>query len=193
LLRQDNADLRLTPYGYQLGLISEQRYKKFLKKKTLIEKEKERLKGAIIHTTQKVNELLNKLGTTPLSEATTLATLLTRPEVTYNQTTSIDPNRPELPAEVTEQVEIQIKYARKFGVEIEGLTINLEGDTVHGGWTDKEGRERRGFKQIRYEVKIKTNAPEEKIQQLHKLVEEKCSVSDMLINPTNVKGSVSIG
>jgi len=84
-------------------------------------------------------------------------------------------------------------YARKFGVEIEGLTINLEGDTVHGGWTDKEGRERRGFKQIRYEVKIKTNAPEEKIQQLHKLVEEKCSVSDMLINPTNVKGSVSIG
>ncbi|HCL90285.1 MAG TPA: peroxiredoxin [Candidatus Atribacteria bacterium] len=84
-------------------------------------------------------------------------------------------------------------YARKFGVEIEGLTINLEGDTVHGGWTDKEGRERRGFKQIRYEVKIKTNAPEEKIQQLHKLVKEKCSVSDMLINPTNVKGSVSIG
>lgn len=84
-------------------------------------------------------------------------------------------------------------YARKFGVEIEGLTINLEGDTVYGGWTDKEGRERRGFKQIRYEVKIKTNTPEEKIQQLHKLVKEKCSVSDMLINPTNVKGSVSIG
>ena len=84
-------------------------------------------------------------------------------------------------------------YARKFGIEIEGLTINIEGDTVHGGWTDKEGRERRGFKQIRYEVKIKTNAPEEKIQQLHKLAKEKCSVSDMLINPTNVKGSVSIG
>ncbi|GAG30066.1 unnamed protein product, partial [marine sediment metagenome] len=90
---------------------SEQRYKKFLRKKTLVEKEKERLKEVIIHATQKVNELLNKLGTTSLSEAVTLATLLTRPEVTYNQTASIDPNRPELPAEATEQVEIQIKYA----------------------------------------------------------------------------------
>ncbi|MGB6607757.1 MAG: OsmC family protein, partial [Atribacterota bacterium] len=68
----------------------------------------------------------------------------------------------------------------------------LEGDMVHGGWVDKEGRERMGFKQIRYEIKIKTEAPEEEVRKLHKLVEEKCPVSDMLINPTEVKGSVSI-
>jgi tRNA uridine 5-carboxymethylaminomethyl modification enzyme len=111
LLRQDNADLRLTPYGYKIGLISEKRYKKFLKKKKLIEHEKERLKEVIIHSSQKVNELLNKFGTTPLSEASSLTTLLTRPEITYHQTSSIDPNRPKLPGEVSEQVEIQIKYA----------------------------------------------------------------------------------
>jgi len=83
-------------------------------------------------------------------------------------------------------------YARKFRIEIEDLVINLEGDMVHGGWTDKGGRERRGFKQIRYEVKIKTNAPEEKVLQLHKLVKEKCPISDMLINQTEIKGIVSI-
>jgi tRNA uridine 5-carboxymethylaminomethyl modification enzyme len=111
LLRQDNADLRLTPYGYKIGLISGPRYKKFLKKKQLIEKEKERLKKVIIHPTQEVNNLLSNLKTAPLLEVTNLANLLTRPEVTYLQTVSIDPQRSKLPTAVTEQVEIQIKYA----------------------------------------------------------------------------------
>ena len=111
LLRQDNADLRLISYGYKVGLIAELRYKKFMKKKELIEKEKERLKEVIIHPIEEVNNLLHKLNTTPLSQAANLTTLLTRPEVTYNQTASVDPDRPELPAEVIEQVEIQIKYA----------------------------------------------------------------------------------
>jgi len=111
LLRQDNADLRLTPYGYKIGLISEPKYKKFLKKKQLIAKEKERLKKVIIHPTQEVNNLLSNLQTTPLLEVTNLANLLTRPEVTYQQTVSIDPQRSKLPNSVTEEVEIQIKYS----------------------------------------------------------------------------------
>ena len=111
LLRQDNADLRLTPYGYKVGLISEQRYEKFLEKKSLIEKEKERIKKVIIYPTKEVSKLVDKLQTAPLSKVINLTTLLTRPELTYNRTASIDPNRPELPAEVIEQVEIQIKYA----------------------------------------------------------------------------------
>jgi len=83
-------------------------------------------------------------------------------------------------------------YAKRFEVDIEDLIVNLEGDIIPGGWVDKAGRERRSFKQIRYEVQIKTKATEEKVLQLQKLVEEKCPVSDMLINPTKVKGIVSI-
>jgi tRNA uridine 5-carboxymethylaminomethyl modification enzyme len=151
LLRQDNADLRLTPYGYKIGLISEPRYKKFLKKKQLIEKEKERLKKVIIHPTREVNNLLSNLKTAPLLEATNLANLLTRPEVTYLQTVSIDPQRSKLPNAVTEQVEIQIKYAGyikrqktqvKIFKKLENYKIpkGIDYFKIHG--ISHEGRER---------------------------------------------------
>ena len=151
LLRQDNADLRLTPYGYNIGLISEARYKKFLKKKQLIEKEKERLKKVIIRPTQEVNNLLSNLKTTPLLEVTNLANLLTRPEVTYLQTFSIDPQRSKLPTAVTEQVEIQIKYAGyikrqktqvKIFKKLENYKIpkGIDYFKIHG--ISHEGRER---------------------------------------------------
>jgi tRNA uridine 5-carboxymethylaminomethyl modification enzyme len=151
LLRQDNADLRLTPYGYKIGLISEPRYKKFLKKKQLIEKEKERLKKVIIHPTQEVNNLLSNLKTAPLLEVTNLANLLTRPEVTYQQTVSIDPQRSKLPTAVTEQVEIQIKYAGyikrqktqvKIFKKLENYKIpkGIDYFKIHG--ISHEGRER---------------------------------------------------
>jgi tRNA uridine 5-carboxymethylaminomethyl modification enzyme len=151
LLRQDNADLRLTPYGYKIGLISEPRYKKFLKKKQLIEKEKERLKKVIIHPTQEVNNLLSNLKTAPLLEVTNLANLLTRPEVTYQQTVSINPQRSKLPTAVTEQVEIQIKYAGyikrqktqvKIFKKLENYKIpkGIDYFKIHG--ISHEGRER---------------------------------------------------
>jgi len=83
-------------------------------------------------------------------------------------------------------------YAKKLEVDIENLVINLEGDMIPGGWIDEENRKRRGFKQIRYEVQLKTKASKEKIHQLHKLVEEKCPISDMLNNNTEIEGRVSI-
>jgi uncharacterized OsmC-like protein len=83
-------------------------------------------------------------------------------------------------------------YAKKFEVDIENLVINLEGDMIPGGWIDEENRKRRGFEQIRYEVQLKTKASKEKIYQLHKLVEEKCPVSDMLSYNTEIKGRVSV-
>jgi len=78
-------------------------------------------------------------------------------------------------------------YTKRFGVDIEDLVVSLKGDMIPGGWVDEEGRERRRFKQIRYEVRIKTKTTEEKVFQLHKLVEEKCSISDMLVNQTEVR------
>lgn len=110
ILRQDNADLRLTKYGYEVGLISEERYQKLKDKEAMIHGEIVRAKETTIGGTEKVQELLTSLGSTPLKSGSTLAELITRPELTYDMLAPIDKNRPSLPADVTEQVEIELKY-----------------------------------------------------------------------------------
>ena len=109
LLRQDNADLRLTPAGYRVGLISEERYQALQRKIAAIEAEMQRLQQ--VHVSLNANELLRSLSSTELSSGTTLAELLKRPEVSYAALAPIDLERPELSEDVTEQVEIQIRYA----------------------------------------------------------------------------------
>lgn len=110
LLRQDNADLRLTPIGYEAGLISEERFQKFLTKKADIEKEIERLNHANVGTSKEVQEVLAGLDSTLLRGGVTLADLLRRPELNYEDIEKIDKGRVPLAQEVIEQVNIHIKY-----------------------------------------------------------------------------------
>ena len=110
LLRQDNADLRLTEIGHNVGLISDERYKKFLNKKANIEKEIQRLKNTIVKPTKEVNELLVKYGTSELTTGTKMSELLKRTELDYEKLQPIDENRPELTLQEKEEVEIQVKY-----------------------------------------------------------------------------------
>ena len=110
LLRQDNADLRLTKIGYRVGLISQERYDWVCEKERLIEEEIERVKRTRIGANEKVQNLLQQFDSIPLHTGVSLADLIRRPELNYDCLASIDSERPDLPAEVREQVNINIKY-----------------------------------------------------------------------------------
>ena len=110
VLRQDNADLRLTPLGYEIGLISEERYAGFLKKKEQIKEEMRRIEETSVPVSDELQKILEERNTSPLKKGCKMIELLKRPQITYKDLESVDKNRPDLPPEVFEQVEISVKY-----------------------------------------------------------------------------------
>ncbi|SFA42687.1 tRNA uridine 5-carboxymethylaminomethyl modification enzyme [Parageobacillus thermantarcticus] len=156
LLRHDNADLRLTELGYKIGLISEERYQKFLAKKEAIEREKKRLQTYIIKPTPEVQEVIRNAGGSELKDGIRAADLLRRPEMTYEHIKQLAPAEEEISPEVAEQVEIQIKYEgyiqkslqqveRLKKMENKKIPEDIDYDAIHGLATEA----RQKLKQVR--------------------------------------------
>lgn len=110
VLRQDNADMRLTPIGYKIGLISQSRYDKFVYKEKCVNEELSRIKEKSIPLTDKLQQILIECGTAPLQRGCKMIELIKRPQIKYSDLTELDDTRPNLPREVFEQVEIAVKY-----------------------------------------------------------------------------------
>ena len=109
-LRQDNADLRLTELGYQIGLVSPRRYELMIRKKALLQKERDRLSDLSVNPTERVNSWLEEQGSAPLKKGQSLTELLKRPELSYESLSPLDPDRPDLPLEIQVELETEIKY-----------------------------------------------------------------------------------
>ena len=143
LLRQDNADLRLTPIGYEVGLIGEERYSAFLDKKKAIEDEIKRLEKTVVPPSERNNELLRSLSSAEITTGIKLAELLRRPELSYKALAEMDPERPVLPSAVVRTAEIQVKYQgyikreiseveRQKKLEDKKLPINIQYKEILG-------------------------------------------------------------
>jgi tRNA uridine 5-carboxymethylaminomethyl modification enzyme len=121
ILRQDNADMRLTPIGHKLGLISDERYNSFIHKKELVEKEIKRVSTLNIPPSEELNDFLVVHCTSPMTTGCKLADLIRRPQLGYDILAFIDKERPLLPYDVCEQVEIQIKYEGYISKQLESI------------------------------------------------------------------------
>ncbi|MBQ8378673.1 MAG: tRNA uridine-5-carboxymethylaminomethyl(34) synthesis enzyme MnmG, partial [Oscillospiraceae bacterium] len=119
LLRQDNADMRLTPIGHEIGLISDERFAKFETKKAQIEAEIKRVKKLSVAPSEQMTEYLTSVGTEPITTGCKMSQLIKRPQVTYSGLAFCDPDRPELSFEVREQVELMIKYEGYINIQLQ--------------------------------------------------------------------------
>lgn len=142
-LRQDNADLRLTQIGRDLGLVSDERYEKFLKRKNSIESELERLSKLIITPTDENNKIIESIGSTPINNALSLKEIIRRPELSYEKVRDLDPDRPDVTKDVAQQLNISIKYegyikkqeeqmAKFKKIESKSLSKNFDYESVQG-------------------------------------------------------------